>query len=245
MSSRCRLSDAISELTEEINRTGAAPPAAAGMDPLMELLIHDARGRLPEALRRRLDEAADPCAAADWLGVGKLYEALPAKADGGAFLNAVGDDPARAAAAWAKLVSPFGPPPEPTEGERDADAAGAVLQTALIGALLGVRCAMVFLFAAPAGLYWPARALAAAGLVPLLASHPAIWSRPFWGLELACAWMALELWRAPRWMAAARRLAFRALGETPFGAGRAEALHSFWRVQAALLLAACAWRLFV
>ena len=245
MSSPHRLSDFALALTEHNNRNAALPPAVAAVNPLLELLIHDVQIHVPEQLRARLAAAGDSSAALDWIGVAKLFEALPPKADRKAFLAALGDDPGRLLSAWIATMGPYCPPPKPTPRQKGCDLGGVVLQLSLVLLLLAVRGVLAALFAGPGDLPKPVRPLAYVVYLPLLARAAAWWSLPFWGLLASCLWSSAEAIFAPRVMESARRRPFLNAREKPLPPGRIDVFYVLWRAQAVLLAAACLWRLVV
>jgi len=243
MSSPHRLSEAALALTEHNNRKVTHPPAVAAVNPLIELLIHEVQIHVPEQIRARLAVAGDSSAALDWIGVARLFEALPPGADRKGFLAALGDDPGRLFPAWIATMGAYCPPPKPTDRQKLCDVAGVVLQLGVIALLLAMRCALSGLLAAPLDLPKPVRHLAGLVYLPLLARAAARWSMPFWGLLAACLWSIAEATLGPRVMEAVRRKPFRDAREKLLAPGRVDIFCLLWSAQAVILLAACVWRL--
>ena len=231
MSSLQRLSDAAWTLTADVNRTGAAPPAVARANPLIEVLLADVAQQAPEALRQKLSSVADPGAFLDWLGMALLFRSTPPGADARVLLAQAGNDPQQATMAWVRMVAPLIPPAPPTAEQKASDVLGIVLEVGVAALLYGLRCGLAYLSAGIDGpLWW----LSALTYLPLKGG----WLFAALGLCL------VDLLLAPCWMDRARLAGFRLGGQKPIIQMRADMFLLAWRPQALALASTCIWRLF-
>jgi hypothetical protein len=229
------MNEALSEIAERItsenaNLSGPNPPAAARLNPMMELLFHSVIRWLPAQLAEKAAALTDADDLIFWVGLGALARYLPDGLAQQEFWAAVTKKPEQTAEAWARLMArSTAPPPRRSTADVLPDVYGLFLQLALLAEFFACRCLIVWIFADPGKEWsWPR----AAFLVPLMNGPVQFGNGLFVGLIAGLALMIVEFCCAPLWMERLRAWPTRGTEQMPTVSPHIDAFRFLWRAQA-------------